>query len=134
MKKTSLQNPVKSCGYIKCYSSSSLRPIKSPSNSIRYNCLEDLQLTKKSQNHTAYQKNLAVHISLTFLNTGTTNETFQQFGKDSFRDILKNSATTYKSSNSQFLRTTTRIQSGSNAFDKSRLVMQFQISFRRGNR
>ena len=31
-------NPVKSLGYIKCYSSCSLRTIKNPSNSIRYNC------------------------------------------------------------------------------------------------
>ena len=37
MKKTSMPNPVKSLGYIKCHSSSSLRPVKSPSNSIRYN-------------------------------------------------------------------------------------------------
>ena len=33
-----MPNPVKSLGYIKCYSSSSPRPVKSPSNSIRYNC------------------------------------------------------------------------------------------------
>ena len=34
LKKTSLPNPVKSLGYIKCYSLNSPRP----SNSIRYNC------------------------------------------------------------------------------------------------
>ena len=34
VKKTSMSNPVKSLGYIKCYSLSSPRPIKSPSNSI----------------------------------------------------------------------------------------------------
>ena len=38
VEKTSMPNPVKSLGYIKCYSSSSSRPIKSPSNSIRCNC------------------------------------------------------------------------------------------------
>ena len=38
VKKTSMPNPVKSLGYIKCHSSSSPRPVKSPSNSIRYNC------------------------------------------------------------------------------------------------
>ena len=32
MKKTSKLNPVKSYGYIKCYSSSSPRPITSPTN------------------------------------------------------------------------------------------------------
>ena len=38
MKKTSMPKPVKSLGYIKCYSCGSPRPVKSPSNSIRYNC------------------------------------------------------------------------------------------------
>ena len=33
-----MSNPVRSLGYIKCYSSSSPRPVKSSSNSIRYNC------------------------------------------------------------------------------------------------
>ena len=36
--KTSLPNPVESLGYIKCYSLSSFRPIKSSNNSIRCNC------------------------------------------------------------------------------------------------
>ena len=36
-KKTSMPNPAKSLDYIKCYSSSSPRPVKSPSNSIRNN-------------------------------------------------------------------------------------------------
>ena len=38
VKKTSIPNPVKSLGYIKCYSLSSPRSVKSPNNSIRYNC------------------------------------------------------------------------------------------------
>ena len=38
MKKTSMSNSVTSLGYIECYSSSSLRHVKSPSNSIRHNC------------------------------------------------------------------------------------------------
>ena len=38
VKKTNMSNSVKSLGYIKCYSSSSLRPVKSPSNPIRHNC------------------------------------------------------------------------------------------------
>ena len=37
VKKTSMQNPVASLGYMKCCSSSSPRPVKSPSNSIRHN-------------------------------------------------------------------------------------------------
>ena len=38
VKKTSMPNPVKSLGYIKCYSLSDPRSAKSPSNPIRYNC------------------------------------------------------------------------------------------------
>ena len=53
---------------------------------------------------------LAVDLSPTFLNTGTTNETFQQSGKqDSFRHLLKSSASMYECSGSQFFRTTTGI-------------------------
>ena len=35
VKKTSMPNPAKSLGYIKCHSSSSPRPVKSPISSIR---------------------------------------------------------------------------------------------------
>ena len=38
VKKISMPNSVESLGYIKCYSSSSLIPVESPSNCIRYNC------------------------------------------------------------------------------------------------
>ena len=38
LKNTNMPNPVKSLGYIKCYSSINPRPVKSPSNSFRYNC------------------------------------------------------------------------------------------------
>ena len=69
---------------------------------------------------------LAVDLSLTFLNTGTNNDTFQQSGKqDSFRHILKSLASMYESSGSQFFRTTTGIESGPDASDESRLVMTF---------
>ena len=51
------------------------------------------------------------------------NETFQQSEKqDSCRHILKSSAGMFQSSGSQFFRTTTEIQSGSDAFDESKLV------------
>ena len=60
------------------------------------------------------------------LNTGTKDETFQQSGKqDSFRHLLKSSASMYESSGSQFFRTTPGIQSGSDAFDESRFVLIF---------
>ena len=69
---------------------------------------------------------LAVDLSPIFLNTGTTNETFQQSGKqDSFRHILKSSASVYESSGSQFFGTTTGIQSGPDVFDESRFNMTF---------
>ena len=69
---------------------------------------------------------LAVDLSPTFLNTGTTDETFQQYGKqDSFRHILKSLASMYESSGSQLFRTTTGIQSGADAFDELRFVMTF---------
>ena len=38
VKKTNMPNPVKSLGYIKCFSSSSPRLVKSTSNFTRYNC------------------------------------------------------------------------------------------------
>ena len=48
---------------------------------------------------------LAEDLSPTFLNTGTTNETFQQCGKQNFlRHILKSSANRYETSGSQFLK------------------------------
>ena len=74
------------------------------------------------------QKNFAVDLSLTFLKTGSTNETFQQSGKqDSCRHLLKSSAIMYKDSGSQFFRTITGIQSVSDAFNESRFVMTFRI-------
>ena len=69
---------------------------------------------------------LPVDLSSTFLNTGTTDGTFQQSGKqDSFRHLLKTSTNMYESSSSQFFRTTTGIQSGPDAFEKSRFIMTF---------
>ena len=149
MKKTSMPNPVN------CYSLSRPRPVKSPCNSIRYNCkicswlrrpktileikeghisLGDQRLLFPSFSKTLLtterrlteQQFLAVDLFPTFLNTGTTYETFQRSGKqDSFRHLLQSSASMYESSGSQFFRTTTGIQSGPDDFDKSRLVITF---------
>ena len=47
VKKTSMPNPVKSLGCINCYSSSNPRPVKNPSNSIRYNCKKICNWTKR---------------------------------------------------------------------------------------
>ena len=71
------------------------------------------------------QQFLAVDLSPTFLKTGTTDETFQQSGKQSFRHILKSSASNYESPASQFFKTITGIQSGPNPFDESRFIMTF---------
>ena len=53
-------------------------------------------------------------------------ETFQQSRKqDSFRHLLKISASMQETSGSEFFRTTTGIQSVSDAFDKLRFIMTF---------
>ena len=62
----------------------------------------------------------------TFLNIETINETFQQSGKyDSFRHILKSSASIYKHSGSPFSENTGGIQSEPDYFRKSGLIMTF---------
>ena len=54
------------------------------------------------------------------------DDTFQQRGKqDYLRHVLKSSASMYETSGSQFFKTTTGIQSGLDAFDKSKLIMTF---------
>ena len=151
VKKANMPNSVESLGYIKCYSSSSSRSAKSPSNSIRHNCQKICCCSRKAirkkatffyvinkpiiykffkdftNNRTKTKR--AVDLSPKFLNTGTTYETFKQFGKqDSFRHILKCSACMYESLGSQFFRSTTGIQSGLDAFDESRFAMTFLIN------
>ena len=74
-------------------------------NPIIYKFFKDFTNHRKKTNRTVV---LAVDLSLTFLNAGTTDETFQQSGKqESFRHLLKSSV---GSSGSQYIRTTTRIQ------------------------
>ena len=124
VKKNSMLNSVESPEYIKCYSSSSTRPVKNLSNSERYDCQKFcswsgrpktiLTIRKKVtfleaiKNSIIYEffkdfpnhrrtTNRAVVFNRTpspnILNTGTTDETFQLFGKqDSFRYILKSSS------------------------------------------
>ena len=56
-------------------------------------------------------------------------ENSQQQGlKDSFRHILESSASRYKGSGPHLLRATTGIQTGRDAFEKSRLVMTFSTN------
>ena len=69
---------------------------------------------------------LALYLFSTFLNTETNYETYQESGKQElFRHLLKISDSMYESSGPQFLRTTTKIQSGPKAFEESRSVMTF---------
>ena len=57
----------------------------------------------------------------TSLNTGIIDKTFQQSGKqDSWKHLLKGSASMWESSGSQFFRTTAGIQSGLDAFSTTR--------------
>ena len=102
---------------------------------------EDLKPYSKSEkrpkdftNHRKKTNRVVVFSSRPFpniLNTGTTDETFLQSGKQfSFRHILKSSSSIYESSSLQFFRTTTGIQSGPDTFDESRFVMTFLTIFR----
>ena len=92
-------------------------------NPIIYKFFKDFTNHRKKTNRAVV---LAVGLSPTFLNTGSTDETFQQSGKqDSFSNILKSSASMYESSGSQSFRTTYGIQSGPDAFGESRFVMTF---------
>ena len=106
VKKINMPNPVKSLGYIKCYSSSSPRSLKRPRNSdvtVRRSAVdrEDLKPYGKSEKRPHYsrwstillftsfsktlitagrrltgQQFLPVAPFLIFLNTGTADETF----------------------------------------------------------
>ena len=56
VKKTSMPNSVESPEKIKCYSSSSFRPVKSPSNSIRRNCQKIFSRSRRSKTILAIRK------------------------------------------------------------------------------
>ena len=127
--------------YIKCHSSNSFRPIKSPNNAtdttVRRSSVdrEDRKSEKSpyfsrwstSLLFTSFSKTLltikrrlkrpyffATNFFPTFLNTGTRDETC--------RHIMKSSAGMYESLGSQFFRSNTGIQSGPDAFEESGLV------------
>lgn len=53
------------------------------------------------------------------------NSRLKDLNKNSFRQILKRSASIYERSGFQLFKTTTGIQSRPGAFDKLRLVMNF---------
>ena len=59
-----MPNLIESLGYIKCYNWSSLRPAKSPSNSIRYNVRqsnvdhEDLNQQRSSEKRPDFKPNI----------------------------------------------------------------------------
>ena len=86
--------------------------------SIIYKFFKDFTNYRRKTNRVI---DLAVDLFLTFLNTGTTDETFQQSEKqDSFRHLLKSSASMYEGSGSH-----TGIQSEPDTFEKSRFIMAF---------
>ena len=123
-----MPNPVKSLGYIQCYSSCSPRPISNlailSDTTVRRSTVdqEDLKPYWKSENMPPFSRRsslftsfsetlltaerrltgqwfLAMHLSPTFLNSRFTDKTSQLSGKqDSFRHILKSSASMYESS------------------------------------
>ena len=61
VKKTSMPISVEGLGYIKCYSSSCPRPVKSPSNSIRHNCQKICSCSRRHETILEIKKG---HISL----------------------------------------------------------------------
>ena len=74
---------------------------------------------------------LAVELFPTFLNTGITDDTLQHSHKqDSLIQILNSSFSMYESSGPQLFIFTPRIPSGSDAFNKSRLIMIFLTMLR----
>ena len=58
VKKTSIWSPVKSLGYIKHYGLTSSRPVKSPSNSIWYNCQKICSWLKRPKPYWKSEKRL----------------------------------------------------------------------------
>ena len=129
-------------GYINCYSSSSPRPAKSSCNSIRYNCQKICSWSKR------LKAILKIRKKATFLQV--IKQSCYMFFKDftnhrkktnrvrvfscrpypnilKYRDDWRKPLTIWKTRLfwTQFFRTTTGIQSGPNAFNKSRLVMTF---------
>ena len=79
VKKTSMSYPVKSLWYIKYYRSSSPKPVKNLSNSIRYNCQKIcswsrrpktiLEIRKKGQISLGDQKSYYLQVFQTLLTT-----------------------------------------------------------------
>ena len=135
VKKISISNPVESFRCIKYYNFSSSRPITSLSNSIICIWLRIpetiLDIRKRIRFLEVIHEPIIMHKFFkhfrTFLFAETKDETFQQSGKQDFF-LLKSSTSTYESLSSHFFRTTIGIQSGSDAFDKPRLVMNFLTS------
>ena len=69
-------------GYVNCYSSSKLRPVKSPNNSIRYNCNKICSWLRRSKTILEIRKNT------TFLQV-INNSIFYKFFKDLYNHRKK---------------------------------------------
>ena len=157
VKNNSIANTAKNLGYIKCYSSSSTRPVKSPSNYIRYNCLKICSWSRRPKTILEIRKK---DTFLQFTNNPNTDKFFKDFPNHrkkannravvltvdlspTLRDhwwnltkiwktrllqtLLKSSVNMQETPGSQFFRIMTGIQSGPDAFDESKFVMTFLI-------
>ena len=76
VKKTIMPNPVKSLAYVNSYSSSSPRTVKSPSNSIRYNCRKICRWSRKPKTIGNWKKGC---ISLSDHNNSIIYKVFKDF-------------------------------------------------------
>ena len=151
---TSMPNSVESLEYIKCYSSSSPRHVKSTSNSTRYNCTKICSWLKRSKTIPEVRKkdNISLgdqqfyysQLFKHFTNHRKKTNRIVVFSCRPFPNILKyrdnrwDLLTVWKtkslqtlieefnhSSGLQFFRTVTGVQSGPDAFDKSKFIMTF---------
>ena len=111
-KKTSMPNTVKSLGYIKWYSLSSHRSIKSTSNCIRYNCQKICSWSRRPKTILEIKKRPRVSRRCRpFPNIRKYMDHWWDLAtirkKGSFRHILKSLASMHESSGYRFFRTTT---------------------------
>ena len=153
--KANMPNTVKSLGYIKCYSSSSPRPVKSHSTTIRYNCQKIYSWSRRPKTTLEIRNQKATF--LLDINNSIIYKFFKEFSnhrKKTNRVVNKTPSDAYwrvqlvckkvqaHSSLEPLLECiqnqTPLINQGSswpfNHLGSYRNIMQFQISIRRENR
>ena len=132
VKKTSMPNPVNSLGYIKGYSLSSRKLVKSPSNSdttVKRSAVnQDLNNIPEIRKKTTFLyviKGFNNHRKKTNRPVVFSCRPVPNVLKYKDPHILKRSASMSEYSGVKFFRTTTGIQSGPDALDESRFLMTF---------